>query len=145
MKWCYYIQKRKPPSLTQKSLRSVLRSSATTYCSRESPLESSNIQPLLQAPLQAAAQNPHSRRLAVKPNTLLCSYLCSPLGLASAALYCKLTTASVLAAVVQRPGFSALKSESENVNFTLENASEAYGQFAALIFVKDIFLCENKC
>ena len=50
----------------------------------------------------------------------------------------------VLAAVVQRPGFSALKSESENVNFTLENAS-AYGQFAALIFVKDIFLCENKC
>ena len=108
MKWCYYIQKRKPPSLTQKSLRSVLRSSATTYCSRESPLESSNIQPLLQAPLQAAAQNPHSRRLAVKPNTLLCSYLCSPLGLASAALYCKLTTAaSVLAAVVQRPGFSA--------------------------------------
>ena len=47
------------------------------------------------------------------------------------------TTESV-AAVVQRPGFSALKSESENVNFTLhdfENAS-AYGQFAAWRFVK---------
>ena len=139
MKWCYYIQKRKPPSLTQKSLRSVLRSSATTFCSRESPLESSNIQPLLQAPLQAAAQNPHSRRLAVKPNT---TPLCSPLVLLS--IVTQLTTESV-AAVVQRPGFSALKSESENVNFTLENASEAYGQFDALIFVKDIFLCENKC
>ena len=75
---------------------------------------------------------------------LLSAQLSAPPYIVLLSIVTQLTTESV-AAVVQRPGFSALKSESENVNFTLENASEAYGQFAALIFVKDIFLCENKC